>query len=281
MKNVQTGIYKSLIYLLLGILCVIWIFPLVSMLMVVVKSPDEFNTLHYWKLPPIKSMPGNFIRNIAHAWVKTNIGKNFINSLIFALSAGVGSAFIASLGGYALVHLTIKRPQSWFFGIFIGNLFPFQMFLIPLYLFLNKIALYDTRIGLIIVYVGICVPFALFVYRNYAYTLPEEIFDAAKVDGAGKWKTFLHIFLPMSKPAFAVAFIFQFIWTWNDLIFGLILTERYRPVMTALSKLQGARGGVPVTILIAGTIIASIPTIIVMLSLQKAFVRGFTLTAEK
>ncbi|RKY01068.1 MAG: carbohydrate ABC transporter permease [Spirochaetes bacterium] len=272
---------KALIYSFLIILSLIWIFPLVSMIIVIFKSPDEFNSLHYWVLPPIKNILKNIGSNIAYAWVKAKIGMNFINSLIFAFSAGVGSAFIASMGGYALVHLKIKRPQSWFFGIFIGNLFPFQMFLIPLYLFLNKLGLYDTRTGLIIVYVGICVPFALFVYRNYAYTLPGEIFDAAKVDGAGKWKSFLKIFLPMSKPAFAVVFIFQFIWTWNDLLFGLILTERYRPIMTALSKLQGARGGVPVTILIAGALIASIPTIIVLLSLQKFFVRGFTLTAGK
>jgi len=272
---------KVLIYSFLIILSMVWIFPLVSMIMVIFKSPDEFNSLHYWALPPLKNILKNIGSNVAHAWVKTKIGMNFINSLIFAFSAGIGSAFIASLGGYALVHLKIKRPQSWFFGIFIGNLFPFQMFLIPLYLFLNKLGLYDTRTGLIIVYVGICVPFALFVYRNYAYTLPGEIFDAAKVDGASKWKSFIKIFLPMSKPAFVVAFIFQFIWTWNDLLFGLILTERYRPIMTALSKLQGARGGVPVTILIAGALIASIPTIIVLLSLQRFFVRGFTLTTEK
>jgi len=281
MRRSHIHIDKILIYSFLIILSIVWIFPLVSILMVVVKSPNEFNSLNYWILPPLKHIPVNIINNIAHAWVKTKIGMNFINSLIFALSAGIGSAFIASLGGYALVHLKIKRPQSWFFSIFLGNLFPFQMFLIPLYLFLNKLGLYDTRTGLIIVYVGICIPFALFVYRNYAYTLPGEIFDAAKVDGASKWKSFLRIFLPMSKPAFAVVFIFQFIWTWNDLLFGLILTEKYRPVMTALSKLQGSRAGVPTTILIAGAIVASIPTVIVLLSLQKSFVRGFTLTTEK
>jgi len=272
---------KSLIYFILIVLSIIWIFPLVSMLLIVIKSPDEFNQLYYWRIPPLKYIPHNIINNFSLSWTKSQIGHNFLNSLLYAFSAGIGSAVLASLAGFGLVHLNIRKPRAWFFGIFIGNIFPFQMFLIPLYIFLNKLSLYDTRIGLIIVYVGICVPFALFVYRNYAYTLPGEIFDAAKVDGASKWKSYLRIFLPMSKPAFAVVFIFQFIWTWNDLLFGLILTERYRPVMTALSKLQGARGGVPVTILIMGAIIASIPTIIVLLSLQKAFIRGFTLTTEK
>ena len=272
---------KALIYTFLIVLSIVWIFPFISIFMVVVKSPEEFNNLYYWKFPPLKNIPMNLINNFIFAWVKANIGKHFIYSIIFAFSAGIGSALIASLGGYALVNLNIKNPQIWFFGIFLGNLFPFQMFLIPLYIFLTKLHLYDTLIGLIIVYTGICIPFALFVYRNYAYTLPGEVFDAAKVDGANKWKSFIRIFLPMSIPAFIVVFIFQFIWTWNDLLFGLILTERYRPVMTALAKLQGARGGVPTTILIAGAIIASIPTIIVLLSLQKFFIRGFTITTEK
>jgi multiple sugar transport system permease protein len=251
------------------------------MLVVIVKSNDEFSSLPYWGFPRLQNIPRNLAHNAGLAWKKTQIGVYFINSMLYAVVAGVGSALLASLAGYALTQLKIKAPQAWFIGIFIGNVFPFQMFLIPLYLVLNYIKLYDTRIGLSIAYIGICVPFALFVYRNYAYTLPGEIFDAAKVDGASKWGSYLRIFLPMSKPAFVVIFCFQFIWTWNDLIFGLVLSERFRPVMTSLSKLQGQRGGVPPPILITGAIIASIPTVIILLTLQKYFVRGFTLTMEK
>lgn len=273
--------HMIIIYIILFVLSVIWIFPLASMLIVVVKSPDEFSSLSYWSIPNLKNIPINLARNVGLAWIKTQIGINFINSLIFAVTAGIGSAFLASLGGYALTQLNVRAPQAWFLGIFIGNVFPFQMFLIPLYIVLNFIKLYDTRIGLAIVYVGICIPFALFVYRNYAYTLPRDYFDASRVDGASIWGSYVRIFLPMSVPAFVVIFCFQFIWTWNDLIFGLVLSERYRPVMTALSKLQGTRGGVPPPILITGAIIASIPTVIMLLTLQKYFVRGFTLITEK
>jgi multiple sugar transport system permease protein len=141
--------------------------------------------------------------------------------------------------------------------------------------------LYDTRLGLAMVYIGICVPFALFVYRNYAFTLPHELFEAARVDGASNWHSYLHIFLPLSKAAFIVIFMFQFIWTWNDLLFGLVLAERHRPVMTALSKLAGQRSGVPAPVLGTGAILASIPTVILLLSLQRHFVRGFTIGADK
>ncbi len=273
--------YKIGIYFVLIILSIIWLFPLVSMLTIVVKSPDEYNTLSFWKLPELKRIPANIAFNFGHAWGKSKLGGKMLNSLIFALTAGIGSAFIASLGGYALVHLKVRGAQFWFIGIFIGNIFPFQMFLIPLYLVLNYIGLFDTRLGMAVVYVGICIPFALFVYRNYAFTLPAELFDAARVDGASKWGAYLRIFLPMSIPAFAVIFCFQFIWTWNDLLFGLVLTERFRPIMAGLERLQGARGGVPPTVLISGAIMAALPTIVILMSLQKFFIRGFTLTTGK
>ncbi|MCK4925548.1 MAG: carbohydrate ABC transporter permease [Spirochaetes bacterium] len=273
--------YKIGIYFVLIILSVIWLFPLVSVLTMVVKSPDEFNTMRFWELPELKRIPANIAFNFGHAWGKSKLGGQMLNSLIFALTAGIGSAFIASIGGYALVHLKLRGSQSWFIGIFIGNIFPFQMFLIPLYLFLNILGLFDTRLGMAVVYVGICIPFALFVYRNYAFTLSAELFDAARVDGASKWGAYLRIFLPMSIPAFAVIFCFQFIWTWNDLLFGLVLTERFRPIMAGLERLQGARGGVPPTVLISGAVMAALPTIVILMSLQKFFIRGFTLTTGK
>ncbi len=273
--------YLILVYVILIALAAAWMFPLVSMGTLVIKSPAEFNTLPFWSLPEIQAIPGNFSSNLRAALVDADIGHSFLNSVIYAMIAGIGSAFLASLAGFSLVHLRIRASQSWFMSIFIGNMFPFQMFLIPLYLFLNALYLYDTRLGLALVYLGICIPFALFVYRNYAFTLPRDFFDAAKVDGATKWGAFYRIFFPMTIPAFAVVFCFQFLWTWNDLLFGLILSERYRPVMTALMRLSGARGAVPEPILVTGAIVASLPTIIVLLVMLKFFARGFTLVTEK
>lgn len=277
MKSLLTGIT----YAILIVFALVWLFPLLSMLVTIIKSPEEFTELSFWSLPHLTRIAGNVAGNVSFAWAKSQLGRNFLNSLIFATVAGAGSAFIASLAGYALVHLKVRAPQGWFLGIFIGNIFPFQMFLIPLYLFLNSLNLYDTRLGLAIVYIGICVPFALFVYRNYAFTIPHELFEAARVDGASNWHSYLRIFLPLSKAAFMVVFIFQFIWTWNDLLFGLILSEQHRPVMTALSKLAGQRAGTPAPVMGTGAVLASIPTVIILLSLQRYFVRGFTISTEK
>jgi multiple sugar transport system permease protein len=278
MKN---ALVKILVYTILIVLCIVWLFPLVSSVVVVTKGLDDFNSLPYWQPAAAGRIFQNLASNFITAWNEAKIGFAFLNTAIYALGAGIGSAIMASLAGYAMVHTNVKAPQAWFIGIFLGNLFPFQLFLIPLYFVLKALHLYDTRLGLVIAYVGICVPFALFVFRNYAHTLPAELFDAAKVDGASKWGAYTRIFLPMARPAFAVVFCFQFIWTWNDLLFAMVLSERYRPVMNTLSMLSGSRGSFPPPVIIMGSIIASLPTVILLLSLQRTFIRGFTLTAEK
>jgi multiple sugar transport system permease protein len=272
---------KILVYTILIVLCVVWLFPLASSLIVISKDMEDFNTLPFWQPVSIVKTFKNLATNFLTAWKEAQIGFAFLNTAIYALGAGIGSAIMASLAGYAMVHTTVKAPQAWFIGIFIGNLFPFQLFLIPLYFVLKALHLYDTRIGLVIAYIGICVPFALFVFRNYAHTLPAELFDAAKVDGASRWGAYARIFLPMSRPAFAVVFTFQFIWTWNDLLFAMVLSEKYRPIMNTLGMLSGARGAFPPPVIVMGSVIASLPTIILLLSLQRTFIRGFTLTAEK
>jgi len=272
---------KILVYTILIVLCIVWLFPLVSSLIVITKDIEDFNTLPFWQPVGIEKTFKNLASNFLTAWKEAQIGFAFLNTAIYALSAGIGSAILASLAGYAMVHTNVKTPHAWFIGIFIGNLFPFQLFLIPLYFVLKALHLYDTRLGLVIAYMGICVPFALFVFRNYAYTLPAELFDAAKVDGASRWAAYTRIFLPMARPAFAVVFCFQFIWTWNDLLFAMVLSEKYRPIMNTLGMLSGSRGSFPPPVILMGAVIASLPTVILLLSLQKTFIRGFTLTAEK
>lgn len=279
--TVKRVLSRSVVFTLLIVLSVVWLFPLVSVLVTVSKNSNAYDNLAFWHLPAARLIGGNILGNVYNALLKSGLAHNFFNSVIYAVASGAGSAFVAAMGAYALVHLEIRRSQLWFLFLFVGNLFPFQMFLIPLYLLLNGIGLYDTRGGLIIVYVGICVPFALFVTRNYAYTMPKELFDAGKVDGATDWVSFYRIFLPLAVPALAVAFIFQFIWTWNDLVFGLVLSENQRPIMTALAKLSGLRGGVAEPTLIAGAIVAAVPALFIILGLQRYFVRGFTISVEK
>lgn len=272
---------RVIIYLILLLLALLWLFPLAIIVSVVIKAPSQFDRLFFWAAPKFSSIPSNIFGNFFNAWTQTGLGLNFLNSLIYATAAGVGSAFVASLAGYALVHLNVKGSQSWFMSIFSGNLFPFQMFLIPLYIATSQLGLYDTRLGMSLVYIGICTPFALLIYRNFALTIPTELIEAAKIDGCSDFEIYWRIFMPLTKAAFVVVFIFQFRWTWNDILFGIVLTQDVRPVMTGLAKLTGLRSATPTPVIAAGAIVASLPTIIVLLGLQRYFVRGLSLQASQ
>lgn len=277
----RPSVRQTVIHAFLIVLAALWLFPLIATGAVLVKDAAQFDALNFWQLPGLESIPGNLAENFRTAWTRADIGRYFFNSVLYATLAGLGSGLVSSLAAFALIHLRVRAAQAWFLLLFVGNIFPFQMFLIPLYVMLNRAGLYDTRPGLLLVYLGITVPFALFVYRNYAMTLPHELFDAAAVDGADSWRSFTQIFLPLTRPAIIVVFIFQFTWTWNDLLFGLVLSERARPIMTALSALTGLRGGVAPATLLAGAVIAALPPALLLLSLQGQFVRGFVVGVEK
>ena len=154
------------------------------------------------------------------------------------------------------------------------------MYLIPVYRFFNTLGLYNTRIGLILIYAAICTPFALFVYRGFYTTIPKDVEDAAKIDGAGPVRTYFSIFVPQSLAPTAVVALFQMTWIWNDLLFGMVLsrTQNIRPIMVALATMSGYGGG-NIPYIMTGVIFTSLPTILLFVLLQKYFIKGMAMSA--
>jgi multiple sugar transport system permease protein len=167
--------------------------------------------------------------------------------------------------------------------LYAGTVFPFQMYLAPLYgLYVNR-GLYDTRWGLLIFYTAIAIPFAIFVIRNHFTSIPTDITEAARLDGAGPLRIFYQMFVPLSLNAFVTVFILQFTWIWNDLLFGLTLSRsaEIRPIMTALAGLQGQYASASVPTVLAGALIVSVPTFILFFTVQRVFVQGLSVTSSK
>jgi len=180
----------------------------------------------------------------------------------------------------------VKWGFLWFIVIYAGTIFPFQMYLSPLYSMfttwkIGNFKLYNTHIGLLLLYTAIAIPFATFVVRNHFTSIPPDISEAARLDGASAVRVFATIFVPLSLNAFATVFILQFTWIWNDLLFGLTLSrsENIRPIMAALSALQGQYSSQGPPIALAGALIVSIPTFVLFFSVQKVFERGLRATA--
>ncbi|MEG0368981.1 MAG: carbohydrate ABC transporter permease [Hungatella sp.] len=260
-----------------GILCVlscIWIAPIVFVFMNTLKGKQEYNLGSLWDLPK-----GNqFVSNFQYIIESKVIFDGMASSFLYAILGAGFALVIAILAAYAISHLQIKHRLFWFLFIYSGTIFPFQIYLIPVYKAYSKIHLYDTRLGMILFYTAICIPFCMFVLRNFFMGIDREICESAKVDGATKLQILTKIFIPMAKAPIAILFMSQFNWSWNELMFGLTFTKTQgiRTVMATISVMD--RGNVPVLFL--ACIIVSLPTIILFVLLQKNFDSGFVYTAK-
>jgi multiple sugar transport system permease protein len=173
-----------------------------------------------------------------------------------------------------------------------GNLLPQQVIAIPLYevfkqipvpgLFSDSLTLYDSYWGVILVHVGFQTGFCVFVLSNYMRTIPYEITEAAIVDGAGVWKQYWKVTLPLCRPALAALATLEFTWIYNDFLWALVLMstgDKY-PITSALNNLRGEYF-TDYNLLAAGSMLVALPTIIVFLALQRHFIAGLTLGANK
>lgn len=256
----------------LGICVVLWIAPLWLLLVNTIAPGDTYaeGSPQWW--------PEGFglVGNLARAWTEAGIGAGFANSVLYAVVSSAIAVLIATMAGFAVVVMPVRRPVLWFWVIYSGTLFPLQMFLAPLFGMYAESDLYDTQLGLGLVYIALAIPFAFFVVRNQLTTIPAELTEAAQLDGASWWRIFASVHLPLMRTAMLAAFAFQFTWVWNDLLFGITLARspEVTPVMAALASLSGNYGSVPTPVILAGALIVSIPTIVLFLAFQRSFARG-------
>jgi ABC-type glycerol-3-phosphate transport system permease component len=256
------------------LLAVFWIAPILILAMNSFKTPNEF--LMTSGLTPPASV--GIFDNIAKAWAK-GLSSGFVNSLIYGVVSSIGAVILASLAAFGIVRLKIPKGLFWFLLIYSGTIFPFQMYLIPLFNLYLDTGLYDSKLGLIACYIAICIPFCTFVMRGFFLTVPWEIQEAASVDGANSWTIFWKIMFPMARAPMILLILIQFTWVWNDLLFGLVLSksDSVRPIMVALVGMQGVYGATDGPSVIAATLICSAPTLLLFLLLQRYFVRGLTI----
>lgn len=265
-------------YTAIGLLAVLWLLPIVLVLLNATKSLGDFTQGNIWALPRTFEL----FANMREALQMGDLGRGMLNSFLYSfLGAGI-SILIASLAAYGIVILRLKGGFYWFLLIYSGTVFPFQMYLVPLFKAYQGVGLYDTFAGMLLFYIAISIPFCLFLLRNYMTTIPFEIVEAARMDGFNSMGVYARIIVPMLLPPISVLLLFQFTWIWNDLIFGMTLSrsEAVRPVMAGLSSMQGMFFRSGVTTLMAGIVLTSLPTILLFFALQRNFIKGMLLTVK-
>ncbi len=272
----KPNIGKLIINLILLCLSILWIFPLLFAVLNLFKAPEEFALDGFFSIP----QKMNFIENIYYAIEKLDILVPFTSSILYSAFGGGIGIFFSLLAGYGLTHLSIKHKMFWFLLIYSGTIVPFQMYLIPIYKLYTAVKLYDTRLGMLIVYIAIVIPFATFVFRNYFRGISREIVESAKIDGASNWCIFYKLFMPMATSPISVALLFQCSWIWNDLLFGMTFTKSndIRPVMTTIAALTNISQSVPGVLI--SCVLVSIPSVILFLYLQKNLEQSIVYTSK-
>jgi multiple sugar transport system permease protein len=222
------------------------------------------------------------LANFPQAWTQGRVNRYLLNSFIITIPALVGTIFLSSLSAYALARYKFPGNRLLYFMYVAGTMLPFQILLLPVFLLTNKLGLYNTYWGVIMIHVTFQLGFCTFVLRNFMRTLPGEIMDAARIDGASEWGIYWRIVMPLTVPAIAAISTLEFTWIFNDYLWAIILIQNdaLKPVTAGLSTLQGQF----ITnwpLIVAGALIATVPTLLVFLFLQRYFIGGLTLGSGK
>jgi ABC-type glycerol-3-phosphate transport system permease component len=260
------------------LLALAWAIPLALLVITPMKSFPEYADSSQWSLP---HDPLRIFDNMKSAWNSAGLGPGFLASLSYGLVGASIAILCGALGAYSITRLEIRGKFWWFLLVFSGTLFPFQMYLIPLFQLYTDTSLYDTWLGMALFYSAIATPFCLFVMRGFFSTVETEIEEAAKLDGANSWTVLWRILMPLARGPIAVLMLFQFTWIWNDFMFGLVLStsDGIRPVMTSLAALQGSYSTAGPPVVMAGALVGSLPTIALFLLLGRFLLSGLTVGA--
>src|SRR3954451_7568581 len=268
-------ITRSTGYLTLIVVSAVTVFPFLWMLM---TSLRPSNTVFGGSLVP-HSLTGDAYRR---AWAQLEYPTHLWNSIYVTTATVVIVLALATLGGYAFAKLEFPGKQVIYVILLSTLMLPLTAIIIPLFLEMRALNLLNTRQGLILVYVGGALPFAMFLMRAFFETLPDELIQAARVDGAGEFRIFARIMLPLAAPGVATVVIFQFLSTWNEFLLAqtFLSAPEYLPLQPVLYGVVGQHS-TDWPLLTAALTMSVLPIIAVYVRMQRRFVAGMTLGAVK
>jgi glucose/mannose transport system permease protein len=273
------------LYGILGVMSIYYLLPLYVMVMTSLKDMVEIRVGNIFA-PPVEVTFQPWIKAWSQACTGLNcdgLSRGFWNSVMITVPSVIISIIVASVNGYALVNWKFKGSEVFFTILIFGSFIPYQIMLYPIVIILRELGIYGTLSGLILVHTIFGMPILTLLFRNYFSSLPEELFKAARVDGAGFWGIYFQIMLPMSMPIFVVALILQITGIWNDFLFGVVFTKpEIYPMTVQLNNIVNSVQGVKeYNVNMAATMLTGLVPLIVYFVSGKLFVRGIAAGAVK
>lgn len=260
---------------LLVLFMIVTLVPFVTLLSTALQPAGSIPTGVSWPSDPQWS-------NFKDAYDVANLTPLLTSSLLIVLGVVPAALALATLAGYALATLRVPFANAIFVLFVLGLTIPFESLITPLYYQMESLGLLNTRWAIILPLIALFMPFGVFWMRAHFLTVPAELSEAAYVDGAGAWRTFRHIHLPLAVPALSSLAILLFLWTWNQFILAFVMVDdpTRRTMAGALGAFQG-RYGTDIVLLSAGALLIMAPTIAVFVLFQRQFSKALLQGAVK
>lgn len=277
MKTEQIGkcTGKILRILVLGFLAFIVLYPFIWMLVTSFKA--EADIVAY----PPRLFSGSFsFYSYIDIWDRVPFLKYYKDTVIFAVLVTCVSLLFDTMAGYAFARMKFPGKNVMFLLVMGTMMIPFQVIMVPLFVEIFKLGLINTYLGLLLPRATNA--FGIFMMRSFFISLPKGLEEAGRIDGAGEFRIFLKIMVPLCKPAVVSLFIFHFMYQWNDLLYPLLLTtdENMKTLPAGLATFMGTHV-VEYGIIMAGACLSLLPILIAYLFAQKQFVQGIAMTGMK
>jgi sn-glycerol 3-phosphate transport system permease protein len=296
----RTPIFDFICQLILLIGLVVALLPFV---IVIIAATHDLRTVN---IVPMPLMPGtSFMANLQEAWARADLGDKLLNSLLFATAVAAGKVILSAMAAFTIVYFRFPGRQVIFWAIFVTLMLPLEARIVPTYaVAANALAPFQAILdatgitwlvaqisgleirlewGLLNSYPGLVLPLVAtatgtFLYRQFYLTVPDELAEAAKMDGSGPIRFFFDMLLPLSQPNMIALFTIMFVWAWNQYLWPLLVTtdrEHFGTVVMQLKALVPAQNGTPDwNVTMAGALIIMLPPLLVVAFMQRWFVRG-------
>jgi multiple sugar transport system permease protein len=250
------------------------IYPIVFTFGTALKSTREF-IRHGFGLPQSPTLD-----KFEAAWSTTDIGNSFVNSITVTVVGVTLVLAVASLAGYALAQLRFPLRRLIFGLLLTGLMIPVQVILVPLFHTVVSLGLLNSRIGLGLVYGAFFSPFGIYLMSSYYGAIPKELSEAATVDGASPWQIYLHVMLPLGRPALVTLGIITTLHCWNDVLISLLVMQDSRTLMVGIAALRGEYGA-DIPLVAAAVVIGAAPVIAIFLIFQRKILGGILIGSVK
>jgi alpha-glucoside transport system permease protein len=262
---------KAPIHFFLVVVGLLWLVPTLGLFLTSLFAATDVNSLGWWEIFSKPSLAT--FENYQNIWQDQSIRSAFFTTVWITLGGTFLPIIVAALAGYAFAWLDFPG-RDWLFVLVIALLVvPLQMALIPMFKFYGFIGIFDTKLSLILFHTAFGLPFAIFLLRNFFIGIPKELLEAARIDGASEIRIFVRLILPLGLPAIASLAIFQFLWTWNDLLVALSLARDTQPLTVAIFS-QLRQFGNNLEVIAPASFLSLVVPLAVFFAFQRYFVQG-------